>query len=282
MGRFDGIIKGIERLASESQDVHAAIIIGSQAREDHPSDDSSDLDVILIVGDTAHYLKDDRWLENIGGLQISFLEKTIGGATERRILFEGALDVDFIIMTEEDLKSLFSRKALNGIFGRGYKILVDKIGLEGLNEAPLQAKANKLSEQEFLNLVNDFFYHTVWTAKKLKRGEMWTAKLCLDSYMKFLLLQMIECHALALHGEDYDIWHSGRFIEEWAESWIIKELSVCFAHFEESDIKEALFNTMSLFRAVAKEAAQMMAYTYPNKADEFASAWVSDYLEKRL
>jgi len=53
---------------------------------------------------------------------------------------------------------------------------------------------------EFLNAVNDFWYHAVWTAKKLRRGELWIAMSCLDSYMKRRLLQMIEWHARATHG----------------------------------------------------------------------------------
>jgi len=44
--------------------------------------------------------------------------------------------------------------------------------------------AHPPAQDEFLDLINDFWYHTVWTAKKLRRGELWTAQGCSDSYMK--------------------------------------------------------------------------------------------------
>lgn len=47
------------------------------------------------------------------------------------------------------------------------------------------------THSKFLETVNDFLYHAVWTAKKLQRGELWTAKTYSDDYMKRLLLQMM-------------------------------------------------------------------------------------------
>jgi hypothetical protein len=36
-------------------------------------------------------------------------------------------------------------------------------------------RAPSPAQSEFLDLVNDLWYHAVWTAKELRRGEMWTA-----------------------------------------------------------------------------------------------------------
>ena len=73
------------------------------------------------------------------------------------------------------------------------------------------------SEAEYLNIVNDFWFHTVWTAKHLRRGELWWAKSCCDGYLKNLLLRMLEFHARATKGPDFDTWMSGRFLETWAD-----------------------------------------------------------------
>ena len=90
----------------------------------------------------------------------------------------------------------------------------------------------------------------------------------------------MECHAHVENGLEYDTWHNGRFLEEWAADWIVKKLAGCFAQYEELDIKRALLNTMDLFRRVAVETADRLFYTYPKEADEYASAWVNQALRE--
>ena len=70
------------------------------------------------------------------------------------------------------------------------------------------------TQHEFLEVVNDFMYPAVFTAKHLQRGELWWTVTSLNCYMQRLLLRMMEWHALATHGWNYDIWFRGRFLEE--------------------------------------------------------------------
>ena len=166
------------------------------------------------------------------------------------------------------------------ILEHGYHILIDKIGLQAKITSLdfVKPTLSLLTENEFVNIVNDFWYHSVWTTKKLKRGELWTAKLCMDSYMKWKLLSIIEYYAQAVHGADYNTWHSGRFIEEWAEKWIIEKLSLCFSHYNKENIMSALLSTMDLFRAIAIKVAEKLCFQYPKEADEYATAWVTSVL----
>ena len=131
---------------------------------------------------------------------------------------------------------------------------------------------------EFNNLCNDFLYHAVWTTKKLRRGELWVAKGCLDMYMKHLLLQMIEWHTRATHGWDYDVWHRGRFLERWADPRIISDLRQAFAHYDEADVKQTLFATVNLFRWVAQETAEKLKYSYPLDGDRQIIEWLTTCL----
>jgi len=62
-------------------------------------------------------------------------------------------------------------------------------------------------------MVNDFWFHTVWAAKKILRGETWVAAMCVNGYLKSNLLRVMEIDARA-RGEDP--WHAGRFMEKWA------------------------------------------------------------------
>lgn len=275
MGRFDTIINNFIQWGNSTEKLYVAMIIGSQARKDHPADDFSDLDIIMVVNEPDYFLQSNDWLEQIGNLHISFIEDTIGGGRERRVLFDNALDVDFVILSRENFDDAI-KGGESEILKRGYLVLIDKIGVQSLLPSAAAEKPSYIlmTEYKFDNMTNDFWYHAVWTAKKLIRGELWTAKACVDNYMKQQLLTLIECHAHALNGMDYDSWHSGRFLEEWAERWVIQKLSDCYAHYERNDIKNALLSTMDLFRQIAVEVADKLNYEYPTTADEFSTAWV--------
>ena len=127
------------------------------------------------------------------------------------------------------------------------------------------------AESEFLNLVNDFWYHTVWTGKHLRRGELWWAKSCCDNYLKNLLRQMMEWHTRAAKGEDVDTWMRGRFLEEWADPRAVDSLPAVFAHYHQEDVWRALTETMELFRWLSIETADLLGYSYPTFGAERAA-----------
>jgi aminoglycoside 6-adenylyltransferase len=135
------------------------------------------------------------------------------------------------------------------------------------------------SETVFLNAVNDFWYHTVWTAKHLRRGELWWAKSGCDDHLKGLLRQVLEWHTHAMHSSASDTWMRGRFLEEWADPRAVKELAKTFAHYDKRDITLALVKTMDLFRWLSKETADQWKYSYPVQGADTAAGFVEEILE---
>lgn len=123
---------------------------------------------------------------------------------------------------------------------------------------------------------------TVWTAKHLRRGELWWAKSCCDSYLKNLLLTMLECHARAARGPNFDTWMRGRFLEEWADARAVAALPEIYAHYEEEDIWRALLATMELFRWLAVETAETLDYVYPTYGDERCTELVQRFFSSRV
>jgi aminoglycoside 6-adenylyltransferase len=296
--------------AQTQPDIRAAFVVGSRARTDHPADEWSDLDISVITTKPERYLASTDWLKNIGDYWLTFLEPTAtGSGMERRVLFEGALDVDFAIAPCARVKQaarflpllrrfpVLFRLLPKGmaqriredvaeaaeVLGHGVRVIVDKDRLAA--KLPLVfAEAQPYrppTQRDFLNAVNDFWYHTVWGTKKLRRGELWVAKSSCDSYLKRLLLRMMEWHARATKGPDYDTWQLGRFLEEWADHRALAGLRDAFAHYDEEDVRRALLATMDLFRWLAIETAERLGYPYPSVADERVTEWVKAYLEGR-
>src|SRR5262245_36751765 len=93
---YEQLIDGFVAWAQTQPDIRAAIVLGSRARTDRPADEWSDLDLLVVTSDPGRLLAQADWLEQLGTPRLTFLESTaVGGMTERRVLFEGGLDVDF-------------------------------------------------------------------------------------------------------------------------------------------------------------------------------------------
>jgi aminoglycoside 6-adenylyltransferase len=89
---------------------------------------------------------------------------------------------------------------------------------------------------------------------------------------------MIEWHTHTTHGWDHDIWHSGRFLEKWADPRIVGELRQVFARYNEAEIKQALWATLDLFRWVALETAANLEFSYPIEGDKQINQWLAVHL----
>ena len=273
-------------------DIRAVVVMGSRARVEYPADEWADLDVMVFTADPERYLSRVDWLENIGKPLLTFVEPTAtGNERERRVLFEGMLDVDFSIIPTEVIQKLLEqgippdvKAQLLDTINRGTRVLLDKDGattklmaLFSSTEAP---KPQPPTEHEFLEVVNDFLYHAVFTAKHLRRGELWWAKSCLDCYMQRLLLQMITWHARAKQGWNYDTWFRGRFLEKWTDPSVLQGLRNASAHYDEDDTKHGLLEMMKLFQTIAEETAEKLNYPYPLEASIPVTKWIRRCFEE--
>jgi aminoglycoside 6-adenylyltransferase len=284
---YKQLIEKYVRWAMSDPGTRAAIIIGSRARADHPADEWADLDVIVVTPDLQRYAATTDWLESIGNPWLTFIEQTLGGGIERRAVFEGGLDVDFALVPTEWVRQIVSTGVppdLADIIRRGVRVIVDKDGLAAqLLQMPLDAPLPcPPTQAEFLEVVNDFWYHTIWTAKHLRRGELWWAKSCCDDYLKSRLRRVMEWHARAMKGQSYDTWMRGRFLEEWADPRAVEELKGIFAHYDAEDVWRALLATMDLFRRMAVSTAERLGYPYLKQGDERATELVKAIYSTRL
>ncbi|HSP56420.1 MAG TPA: aminoglycoside 6-adenylyltransferase [Dehalococcoidia bacterium] len=288
--------------AERRADIRAAIVVGSRARTDHPADEWADLDVGVLVERPQRYLQHHGWLRQLGSPVVKYKDPT---GPSLHVLFEDGADAGFAFLPANAIKQavrvlpLMNRfpallRALPAGLGarleselagaaafyrRGYRVILDKDGLAErfLSLAPAGApQAAQPTEKEFHELVSHFWFVTVWTAKHVKRGELWWAKTngC-DGQLKAMLLQMIEWHERSSKGWDYDTWEGGRFLEEWADKAVVNQLMPAFAHYEAADVWMALKATMDIFRDLATRTSARLGYTYPQKADDGATAFVT-------
>ena len=265
MDRFAGIRARLQEIAAQDENLKAVIAIGSGTRQEVPADEFSDLDLIIATKHPADWLYGNI-PDRLGEMRISFTEPTLGGGMERRMLFEGSIDVDLIVFTPEQLTQAILDGQAGLVMNRGYAVLHDTMGASALIAHHIRPTAyfTPMSEAAFVGVVNDFFFHAVWADKKLRRGEIWTAKMCIDAYMKRLLLRE-RC-------TETDVWYDGRFLDRWAGEETTAALSGCFAHYDPADMAIALRETVQLFVRTGQEAARKHSYAWPSQVQEYAES----------
>lgn len=272
--KYNAIIQNFLRYSKTCEEFRAAAIIGSRARTETPADEFSDLDITILSNNPDKHIDNTDWLAEIGEVHITFVESLpLGNGKERRVMFSNALDVDFAIVTASQAEAMFSSPDIISVFKKGFKILFDKddlfsyLDFSSSEGEKLKKKLPSVKEVE--NTLQDFWYHCIWSMKKIQRGEIWTAKMCVDGYIKSLMLRMIEWDHQLNQTEIKEIWHSGRFFEGWVDQEIQEEMKSCFAHYDQQDIIQALKSSMDLFSALSKKVAEKLDIHYPQKAENF-------------
>jgi aminoglycoside 6-adenylyltransferase len=258
--RIELVEAAVAEWAREREDVRAALVVGSQARTDMPADRWSDLDVVLFVDDPRRLADDATWVEEFGRPVLTFLESTaFGDRVERRVLYEHGEDVDFPLLEAENWRALAALPEARALLGRGHRVLHDELGLEGVLEQALQETPEPVVPDAAMlrELASDFWYHALWAAKKLRRGEVFTAKGCLDGYLKARLVTLLEWHAGAV-DPSVDTWHGGRFLERWADPGALAALENAYARYDLRDVARALWETIDLWQGLEDETARRL------------------------
>jgi aminoglycoside 6-adenylyltransferase len=202
---------------------------------------------------------DGAWVAEFGRPVLTFVEPTaVGRKRERRVLYESGEDVDLPLVPLAALDLLESPEVAP-VIARGYRALVDKIGLEqrlraASGHAPIAAAP---TQAELTELASDVWYHALWSAKKLRRGEVFTAKQCIDGYLKARLVTLLQWHARAVDPAT-ETWHAGRFLERWADPGALAALEDAYARYDVREVARALWATIDLWEVLEAETASRL------------------------
>lgn len=262
--------------AGSQPNIRAILVVGSRARRDFPADEWSDLDLMVFATDFEGYLDNGDWLDNIGVVWVNLPFEMGDDPPERLVLFDGGCKADFVFLSVEELQRMVESGTLDGVYDRGYYVLVDKDGLAAHLPSPsFSPPPYERPSEHALGLTVGFFWlGAVYVAHQIRRRNLWVVKFR-DWTMKEHLLRMLEWHARATHGWEYDTWHDGHFLSQWTDPQTWDELQGTFGRFDAADSWQALLTTMSLFRRLATETALHLGYRYPTALDERTTQLVS-------
>lgn len=275
------ILQRLTAWAADQKFVRALILESSRAVEGATLDAFSDYDVLLVVTDTRPLLEDEAWLRAFGTPLVMFRDAQVtqGVATYTRLaLYEDGTKIDYMLWPVALLRQVVATQHLPDVLDWGYRVLLDKDGLTDGLPAPTRTAHIPAppSEKEYLALVEEFWWETIYVAKNLWRDELMHAKYNLEVVMKHdLLLRMLEWRVEVDQGWSWKPGIVGRGLKRQLapEIWSALEATWVGAGIEEN--WEALYGTTALFRRVAVEVGGALGYTYPHELDRR----VTEYLE---
>jgi molybdopterin-guanine dinucleotide biosynthesis protein A len=255
----DRVTAAVTEWASEREDVRALLLVGSHARTDGTADRWSDLDLVLLVDRPQRLADDAGWVAEFGTPVLTFLEPTpVGSVVERRVLYDDGQDVDFPLVQAAGWRESLTSPEVATLLARGHRVLYDELGLESeLQKLTVPQASWPPGTVDLTQLASDFWYHALWTARKLRRGEVFTAKGGLDGYLKSLLVTLLEWHARAV-DPSVDTWHGGRFLERWADPGALAALETAYARYDLRDVARALWATIDLWQGLEEETAKRL------------------------
>ena len=266
MRDHERFIEQVRGWAQGRQDVGAVLVVGSAARSVVPADTWSDVDIALFVDDPAAYLQDAAWLHAFGTPLLTFIESTaVGDSLERRVLFEDGLEADFALFPVAAAGRLRADAGADEALRRGYRVLVDRVGLGPILEqsSPTTPAADAPA---LTQLASDVWYHALWAAKKLRRGEVWVARSCVDGYLHARLVELVAIRARAAVDPAVDTWHGGRFLERWAPEHVLDALWQSLSR-DRHDVAGAIRRSVDLFDQLADATATRLGATINVRRD---------------
>ena len=242
--------------------VRALILLGSRAGQ-QTVDAFSDYDLSVFCDADASYTGSESWLTQFGNVLVCVKEKVVcKGKTypSRLVIFEEGVKVDFSFLSIDVLDEITQNSSLSDDYLLGYKILLDKDHrTSGMVPPQYELEAIKPSEQEFHEVVKEFWFEIYHVGVYLKRGDLWSVKFRSWAAHSFLL-RMLEWHAQAENDWHSSVPPTGKRMYSWVTEELWNALHGIFSHFDAADSWKAIFNTMELFRRITVETAQSLRF----------------------
>jgi aminoglycoside 6-adenylyltransferase len=258
------VIKMVLQWAESTSSARAAILTSSRVNPEPCVDIFSDFDIELYVEDLAPFRLNDDWLESFGTVLVRCPWKPGSfedGWLTRMAVFKEGFRIDFQITD----RALAPQNYVDG-----FRVLLDKDGLTASLEVPTFEGylIRQPTEEEYGKFVNEFWWDVIYVAKSLARDELFYAKSMFDVSIRFDYFQkLIEWNICIEHGWQTQPNKSGRFFKKYvsAELWAKIEKTFAGADIEENWV--AFFNSLDLFRELAKKTGDYFNYPYPETLD---------------
>jgi aminoglycoside 6-adenylyltransferase len=270
----DEVVVSLLRWAFED-DLVRAVILTSSRTDPARSDELSDYDIILAVSDADALRYEDAWQAGFGTPLVRWGDEgdVFGVVTYfRGVVYDNGVKIDYTIWPRDVLQTIEQRGELPNTLDAGYRVLLDKDGITDSLPPPTYTSyiPAKPSGEEYLALIEEFWFDTTYVAKALHRGELFFAK-------SFMFDHEIRLEVLArLFGWQIEIDHDwsmplppfGRKLESLISPGTWSKLAATYVGSGVDENWDALFAIVALFREIAIDVANGLGFSYPQPLED--------------
>jgi len=260
--------------AAGQDTIRVLIWTSSRTTPQAPVDRFSDYDLIIATTDVSHFTSDETWVEWYGTPLVRFRDQDASQEFPwwgDLVLYEDGAKIDYTLWPMATLQKIARAPRLSEELDVGYRVLLDKDHLtHGLAAPTYRAHIPpQPTPTEFLALVEEFWWETIYVAKNLWRGELFPAKYSFDAVCKLdLLRRMLEWVIEADHDWSIRPGAMGRHLSARLPAALWQEVESTFVGADLEENWEALFRLTALFRTSAETVATSLGYIYPRAVDD--------------
>lgn len=259
--------------ANEDERIRAVYMNGSRTNPNVPKDIFQDYDIVYVVTETSTFIEDENWINLFGDLlMVQEPDKLDHGNGldmnfERRyaylMLFTDGNRIDLTLQTKETMLEEYGKDKLT-------VPLLDKDDFLPSIPSPsdIDYHVKKPTEGQFDSCTNDFWWCLQNVAKGIWRDELPYAKLMFNYTTRESLDEMVNWWI----GIEYDFQVStgkmGKYFKKFLPESYWEMYQKTYSDGSYENMWDSLFITCELFRALARDVAETLSYTYPADDDK--------------
>ena len=279
-------LKSIIEWSEKNEDVRAVLLTSSLVNPLAPVDEFSDLDIEIVFENNTNYISDKSWMLNFGN-PIAMIEEDEscfdGIHAMKMVLYEDRVKVDFKLYNKPNFIAETKQEKLSKDWDIGYKVLVDKeeITKHILKPTYQVSIIKKPTEKEFQQIINDFWWDTVYVAKCLVRDEIFYAKFMSETNIRTeYLIPLIEWYIASNHNWNITTNKYGRLFKKYLNQEMWTKIENTFSG---GNIKEnwtALLSMADLVSEIGTELSNKLGYKYPYKLEKDIRKYLTEIKTK--
>lgn len=261
------VMSMIKAFAQKNQKVRALLFNGSRVNSAINIDILSDYDFMFLVTEPDSFAKDTKWLDSFGDILITRCYDFSTHSYKRYILltlFQDYIRIDIQLFHIDQFDFCLSKSSLTDL-------LIDKDARCKLQPIPSCAShfVKKPTENQFDEIIQDFWWFSTCTAKALWRKELPMVKFNFDFICHHdCLIKLLSWYVGYQHNWQVDIGKNGKWLQRYLPENIWYSYCSIFATTDYENIWKALFAATEMVDTIGKYLACELQYQYPNRQAE--------------
>jgi aminoglycoside 6-adenylyltransferase len=270
----DDVLSTLVRWASDD-DLIRAVILTSSRTDPARSDELSDYDIILVVTDAPTFGREDAWQAGFGTPLVRWGDEgDVFGVetTFRGVVYDTGVKIDYSIWPLDVLQAIQQQDAPPDTLDTGYRVLLDKDSITSSLPLPTHTSfiPTKPSREEYLALIEEFWFDTTYVAKALHRGELFFAKsFMFDHEIRLEVLTRLLGWLIQIdHDWSMPLPPFGRKLESLIPPGTWSQLADTYVGADLEENWDALFAIIDVFREVAMAVGDALGFVYPQDVED--------------